>query len=64
MWMGWKGINGIIEVGMFWALSRDAVTSLWGCGSQHILHQNTPPQQQQIYYLSFKEGVQNEEQRL
>jgi hypothetical protein len=62
--MGWKGINGIIEVGMFWALSRNAVTSLWGLGSQHILHQNTPPLQQQIYSLSFREGVLNEEQHL
>jgi hypothetical protein len=27
-WIYWKSINNTIEVGMFWSLSRDAVTSL------------------------------------
>ena len=32
---------------------------LWGIGSQHILYQNTLPQQQQICSLSFREGELN-----
>jgi hypothetical protein len=50
--MDWKGINNTIEVGTFWTLSRNAVTSFGDHGEQQRLHQ-IAPQQQQIYSLSF-----------
>jgi hypothetical protein len=42
--MDWKGINDTIEVGMFWSLSRDAVTSFVDHVYQHGMHQTTQEQ--------------------
>jgi hypothetical protein len=53
--MDWKGINDTIEVGTFWTLSRDAVTSFGDHGEHHRLHR-FKPQQQQIYSLYIREG--------
>jgi hypothetical protein len=61
--MDWKAINDTIEVGTFWSLSRDAVTSFGDHGEQQRLHQPAL-QQQKIYSLSFREGVLNQERRL
>jgi hypothetical protein len=58
--MGWKCINGIIEVGTFWTRSQDAVTSFVDHGYQHRLHQSAL-QQLQDYSLSFIEGELYEE---
>jgi hypothetical protein len=61
--MGWKYINGIVEVGMFWPLSRRHIEHLLVHGEHHRQHQ-IAPQHQQIYYLSFREGELHGEQHV
>ena len=56
-WIYWKGINNTIEVGTFWSLSRDAVTSLWGLGSQQRLHQIALQQLHDLFFILQRRRV-------
>jgi hypothetical protein len=62
-WKDLKVVVNTFEVHMIWTLSRNAVMSFVDHGEQHRLHQ-IALQQQQIYSLSFREGVLNQERHL